>query len=742
VRGRRTFTGWTLAALLTTGAAAATQVKIFETQSQAGFLAGKLRGVSLDALGQMRLAPRATRLTSIGEPFLFAAAAAPKGWVVGTGNSGKVLAVDQHGNVKELLTTAEPEVFAVWVDADGTVFAGSSPHGKVYRVGVDGKTSVFFDPGQTYIWAITRVADGSLLVATGTEGKLFRVDAKGKGQMIYKSEDTHLRSLLAEKNGGVLIGTAGEGLLLRLGPDGKICTLFEAEEPEVVALTAAPDGSVYAAVDASEASLVDLAKDNAAGVNVPGGAGGQRTQGRGAQAAAQETAAEAAPAYGGRRPGAAGPRSELLRITPQGTIDSIWSFPTETVYALLWENDRLWIATGLEGKLYAWSGARIEVEKDVEERQIVALLPGKPGPVFATTNAAAFYRVTAGTESRGVYTSAALDAVQVASFGSFRWRGEVPEGAGVSFSFRTGFSAQPDSTWSDWVSPTAREEGHEIPLQSLPHGRYVQWRGELRVGERAATPIIYGIELSYRQGNLRPKISAFSALEPGQILVPANFNPGNQVYEPAHPTRDGIFTTLEPAATEEAGGRFKPLWKKGYQTLRWTATDPNEDPLVYDLYFRPSVPGMPESPWLKMTTGVEEDHYTFDALALPDGVYRFRLVASDRQANPADTALNAERISDPVVIDHTPPVLLGVERNGDQIKARVRDALSPIREAVYSIDGAEWKAARAEDGLLDAQNETLLIDLPKAEDKAPHLVLLRLTDAAFNVISIDLSAHP
>jgi hypothetical protein len=753
---------------------AATQVKIFETQSQAGFLAGKLSGVSVDALGRMTLAPRAVRLASISEPFLLSAAVTPHGWVVGTGNAGKVLAVSSKGEVRELLATPEPEVFAVLGDADGTVWAGSSPHGKVYRITPDGKSSVFFDPGETYIWALARDADGQLLVATGTQGKLFRVDARGHGELRFKSEDTHLRSLLPLPGGDLLIGTAGEGLILKLARDGKVSTLFDAEEPEVVAFTAGPDGTCYAAVDASEASLVDLAKEpaGAAGpggqglaLNAPGGSGPRSPQGRAATATAQEAAGEVV-AAGSRKPGASGPRSELLRISPQGTVESLWSFASETIYGLLWQDGRLWVATGLEGKLYSWANANLQLQKDVEERQIVALLPGQPGPAFATTNAAAFYRIAAGAEKSGTYTSAALDAGQVARFGTFRWRGEAPAAGGLSFAFRSGFSAQPDRTWSAWTSPAApvaaaaadngEGEGepaasaggagalvsaHELPLAELPRGRFVQWRAELKAGAGAASPVIYGVELSYRQENLRPRIAAFQALEPGQILVPLNFNPGNQVYEPAHPARDGIFNSLEPAMPDESG-RLKTLWKKGYQTLRWTASDPNEEPLVYDLFFRPAAAGRESPVWLKMATGVEEDHYSFDAMALPDGVYRFRLVASDRPANDAATALAAERVSDPVVIDHTPPALVSVVRDGRRLKVTLHDDASPIREAVYSINGAEWKPARPVDGLLDGQTETVVIELP--EPPAPParpLVLLRVTDAAYNVISYDLSAH-
>ena len=176
----------------------------------------------------------------------------------------------------------------------------------------------------------------------------------------------------------------------------------------------------------------------------------------------------------------------------------------------------------------------------------------------------------------------------------------------------------------------------------------------------------------------------------------------------------------------------------GPRQCRWSAADPNEDPLIYDLYVR-SAAAPDEAAWLKMATDVEDDHYGFDATVLPDGLYRFRLVASDRLANDPDSALSAERISDPVVIDHTPPALVSVHREGKLLRVTVRDALSPIREAVYSIDAASWKPARAADGLLDGLTATVLVD--DAEPKAGQLLLLRVTDAAYNVITFDLSRN-
>jgi len=168
-----------------------TQVKIFQARNQAAFLAGTLDGVSVDALGRMQLAPKVDRVASVAEPFLLSAAVHPDGWVVGTGNTGKVLKVDRKGSVSELFAAPEPEVFAVWADPDGTVYAGTSPKGKVYRIPAgkkggkpDWKPDVFFDPGETYIWALARAADGALLVGTGTQGKLFKVDSRGKGSVL------------------------------------------------------------------------------------------------------------------------------------------------------------------------------------------------------------------------------------------------------------------------------------------------------------------------------------------------------------------------------------------------------------------------------------------------------------------------------------------------------------------------------------------------------------------------------
>lgn len=717
------------------GAADAAPVRIFLTQTAAGFLQGTLDDVSIDAHGVLTLAARAERVASLGEPFAFALAPLADGWAVGTGNDGRVLAVGRDGAVTTLFDAPEPVVFALWADADGTLFVGTSPNGKVYRIAPGGTRAaeVFYDPDETYIWALTRASDGALWVATGTEGRLHRVDAAGRGAVAFDSEETHLRSLLALAGGDVLVGTAPSGLVLRWSSrHGAARTLYDSALSEVVAFAPAPDGGAWAAALASESSLVDAAPRP----REPEGEPDADAQAGGEPAAMVVVLgeAESGAVAVSRPPSATGPRSELVRVAAHGRVEPVWSSHDETVFALLSEEARVWAATGLEGKLYAFDGDRVRVEKDLEERQVVGLAPG---PTLLTANAVALWRFLPGTERRGSYTSAALDAGQAARFGVFRWRGEPRQGdggggaPGVRVAFRSGFSAEPDRTWSAWTTPAA---GPEIPLDGVPPGRFLQYRLELD-GTASASPRVAATEVSYRQENLRPRIERFFAMDPGQVLVPAGFNPAEQVFEPASPNREGIFTTLEPAAARDERG--KTLWKRGWRTLRWKAADSNGDALLASLAVRPEIAGRTEA-WLEMARELDEDSYGFDASVLPDGVYRFRLTVSDAPGNDSGDALVAEELSEPVTVDHTPPALRAARAEGRGARLTVYDAGSPLREAMLSIDGGEWQPLGAADGLVDGRTEELLVaEIPQTA----RLALVRLSDAAFNDRTFDLLAE-
>jgi hypothetical protein len=682
------------------------EVRFLSQASAEDFVAGTPDGTTIDTLGSLRLGRQVERIAGIEEPFVLCAAPHVDGWVVGTGNSGRVLLVGRDGTVRTLLEAAEPEVFAVHVDPDGTIFAGTSPGGKVYRILPEGESDVFFESEERYIWALDRASDGALLVATGTEGRLWAVDEAGTGTLLLDSEETHLRALANGEDGSVLLGTSGQGLILRLDPSGGVRTLYDAQQPEVVAFARGEGGAIWAALVASEATLAPQVEEAAGGEDGDEGSAAVTVE-------------------GGNGTTKQGPRSEVVRVAADGTVQSVWRFAEETVYDLaVAASGTLWVATGLEGQLFSWRDGAMLVEQDVDERQIVALVPGEVGVAFATTNAGALYRTLEAPRSSGIFVSAPLDAGAGSRFGLLRWIGEAPEGTSVGFRARSGMSATPDRTWGEWQ---AIDRGREASLAALPLGRYLQWEAELGAAD-GVSPLIAGVEISYRQSNLPPRIESFQVLDPGQVLVSATFNPSDQVYEPAHPNRQGIFNSLE-ASGERDAGRLKTLWRHGYRTLRWTAEDPNADDLRAALAFRPEG----RETWLPMEEELTDPYYSFDATVLADGVYRFRLSIDDGADNPGE-AVTVERVSPPVVVDHSPPAVVTTHTRENILEVTVEDALGPLREASVSWDGAEWEPAVPADGLLDGRREILRLPLRPA-----GLLLLRLMDASFNVRTVDLS---
>ncbi|MEM7482998.1 MAG: hypothetical protein AAF481_17620 [Acidobacteriota bacterium] len=729
-----------LSALWTAATLSAAEVQFFQTDTRASFLTGTLDGVSVDTAGRLSLGMDLERTVALEEPFAFAAVAHPQGGVVvGTGNSGRVLHVSEAGEVRTLFETEEPQVFALWVDPDGTVYAGSSPGGKVYRWREGSEARVFFDSGEVYVWALERRGE-DLLVATGTTGKLFQVDPEGVATTLHDLGSGHIRTLSVRSDGSVLIGTAGEGLVQHLRGSGSkvlVRTLYDADEPEIVALEESPDGTIYAAALASESSLVDLSSGNGSSSSDDD----DEDQAEGGSVKVVEGSSA-----GSRRSGYQGPRTRLLDIAPSGAVETRWETDNETVFDLAWRSGRLWAATGLEGQVFSFDGDERVLEATVEDRQIVALVEAEEGagPTFVTSNAAAVYRPTGRERAVGTYQSVVLDAGQLARFGTLRWRGELPPGAELQWSVRSGLSATPDATWSTWQKGVSRQVDRptggvalaEVALAEIaPPGRRLQWRVRLAAGRGAAgrgAPVVSAVEVSYRQVNVAPKITAFQALDPGEVLVRSNFNPSNQIYEPASPNRDGIFTTVgEDDGKTDA--RLKTLWKKGYRSLRWTAEDGNGDELRYRLSVRPEE-ATAADPWMVVEEDLEATHYSFDATALPDGIYRFRLEADDREGNEGGEPASETQVTGPVLIDHTVPELAATFWRGTTATVELVDRWNPLRQLEVSVDGEAWRAVQPTDGLLDGRRESVEVEVPSEA----RLVLLRAMDAAFNVKTFDL----
>jgi hypothetical protein len=162
--------------------------------------------------------------------------------------------------------------------------------------------------------------------------------------------------------------------------------------------------------------------------------------------------------------------------------------------------------------------------------------------------------------------------------------------------------------------------------------------------------------------------------------------------------------------------------------ISWSASDPNGDELVATLEFR----GEGEQVWKTLRVDVTASKVTIDSDALADGRYLFRVRINDGRANPPDTAEEAQKVSSPTLVDHTPPAVTVLEVRGSEgVRFEARDAASALAGAEYSIDAGPWTPVWAEDGVADSQAETFFVKLAKPAEKET-LIAIRVRDRAGN----------
>ena len=700
--------------------AASTRIWVVDTASD--FSLGEARGISVTANGTLVLAGDWKRVEGVDEAFLFAAVRDKDGsLVLGTGDSGRILRVTPAGKVETLATLAEKEVTAVAMGPDGAVYAGAGPGGKVYRL-AGGKSSLYYEPKAKYVWALAFVGD-TLWVGTGLPGEIHRVTAAGKGERVHATNDAHVRVLRGDTKGRLWAGTSGSGLVLRLEASGRVATVYDSAKTEITSIVPGPDGRVWVAASSAET----------------GGSGGEPISlptsmpvisGKRAEGAPGEEPREkpevSVSVSSARAVSAAGTSSghyssEVVVLQDNEAARTVWTSGDEMIFALQAapEGEAVLAATGPRGRLYRIALEVSSLERTMDEKQLTVLADGAMG-----TNApAALYRKQEGLR-QGEYVSAVKDTARTSRFGAFRWEGETPAGAKVEFSFRSGESAAPDTTWSPWSASAAPGVGARV---DAPPGRYLQWKVRMS-GDGKIAPRVRRVEAAYRNRNTAPVVDSFAALAPNEVFARSTSG-GQNVFETTSPDEKGIFTSLE----EPKADAPRRLLRKGYRTLTWKASDADGDPLAYDLEVR----GAASDRWMTLRKGLKETFYSFDTTALPDGEYVFRVTASDAETNP-DEKKSASRESGPVRVDNTPPVIRKLSFAPGVFEFEASDAMSPILEAEYSIDAKEWVRLEPKDGLGDSPNETYVIRIdPKQRGS---FLLVRVTDASRNVASASFTA--
>jgi len=521
--------------------------------------------------------------------------------------------------------------------------------------------------------------------------------------VLFAPDQEHLRSIAYDERLGLLVGGGERGILYRapLEDETAFRALFDSGHPEITAVLALGDHAYVAGVT-------------------------------GAQALAAEEGNEQ---QGSSKP-AKGPevRSQLTRVSMDGTAEVLAGSNDEAIFDVAVDDKGLVVvATGASGRedprgrLYTIEPATrtIAMIYQSPSRRITHLVPLPNGALGAIASGGGrIVHLSGGLAKEGEFFTLPFDAVINSQYGLLQIFADQPKGTKVRAAVRTGQTAKPDESWTDW-SPEISAPGDE--RVRVDNGRHMQIRLTLE-GDTKVTPKVTRVRLAYLRQNLRPFVREVVALNKGLALAP--------VLQEVSKTKN--INLDEKASNDQRQKQDKKQPQQARQseetgalTVKWVAEDPNEDELRYDLMMRG--PGHPT--WHTLEDDLEEPFFTLDSSQLPDGHYQFKVRATDAPSNPAGLEQSDTRESQAILIDNTPPRLdpLTVEVKNGRVTVRtvVVDAVGPLTSAVYSVDGGDFEMVAPDDGLLDGPGESLTIRLGAVPPGA-HTITVKVTDEGEN----------
>lgn len=691
--------------------------QVWTQTEQVDFAKGFFDRTTATSEGDVRLSLTLSRAVDTGKPFVWALTPARDGTLlVGTGHEGDILKLSPDGKLSSLCRLPELEVHWLVADADGWL-AGTSPRGRIYRVTADGKFRQIAQLEQNYpVCAVRRSSDSVLVGAGGNAGVVYEWHG-GQMRALLQTGQNHVTALAVTADGTVYVGTGDNAMLWRILPDNSSQAVRDFGEGAVSALTVWQDGSVLVALQ-SRPQVLRLYADGRTKTVI------ERTE---------NPVLAFIPAPDGSV--FAVGSSIVYQIFPDNRVNLVENRLDVDFAVGVWWQNALWLGTANGGEIYT------------------AKLDG----------------------GEGTYTSPVHDAKVRAQWGALYWIAETPEGTSVEISTRSGNVPEPDASWSAWSSPLT-SSGEVV---TSPPARYVQYRAILRTQNPQVSPRLQSVSLYYRTQNQPPRVTLKSP-KGGSVLSgeqsiewqaedPDKDTLSYRVYYRAEGERE--WREIQAPGKGTAAFPPRPSEKKPAQQEATKETVPTVEEMMAEL--RQQVDGdptIPEEVKAQILASAERElpqvrmamqeqaraearaqrapepppsapppgatSRKWDTKSLKDGVYRLRVVASDRPSNATD-ALSAEAVSEPVIVCNSKPVIVVPSRDGLQVEADgvvqvsgfILQKLVPVTVVQVRIDEGEWLAAEAGDGVFDSSLETFRFrseKLPKGE----HQVTVKAFNAA------------
>jgi hypothetical protein len=195
---------------------------------------------------------------------------------------------------------------------------------------------------------------------------------------------------------------------------------------------------------------------------------------------------------------------------------------------------------------------------------------------------------------------------------------------------------------------------------------------------------------------------------------------------------------LAPKVDSVTVARVATAGKTGTFKISYSTKDDNSDKMIYTIDMRK----LDRTSWIELKEKLEAASYEWNGKTVEDGRYEIRVTASDERSNTTATKLTGSRISDPVVVDNTGPVVKNItssalKNNGNYriFEIKVQDELSAIGKLEYTIDSNDdWIGTVPNDLVYDTLDENFTIKIDTEEDlpKGDHILTIKVSDALGN----------
>jgi len=631
-------------------------------------------------------------------------------------DSGKAEAGDVEA--EDYLTNEH--IFAMATDVSGRLLAGISGKGcRLCRLEGEKMETIFEPDDAKYIFALALDDGGNIYLGTGPEGKIYKLNSLGKKpQLIYDSRDKNILSLTIAVDGYIYAGSDTRGLVYKIHPrTKKVTVLYDSDQPEITALlpTGNSESSTNLYAAATSAKIVKTQAQFAASTFSGTSPGRPEVEAKSAESAESagenkgdrkleianaKVASSAKPAAGPppvRKGTKSTQASHIYKITQDGFVTDV--FGEAAVFFCLAEKDgKLLVGTGNNASLFSVDPAREQravIYEDEQAAQITAIALAGEAVYLGTANPAKLITLGSGFASEGTYTSDLIDAGQPATWGKLQLEASVPQGCKVLLSARSGnVKDVNDPTFSEWSEPA--EITAPVQLQ-CPLGRFCQYKLILQSQYGTDSPLIREIAVACTVPNLAPRIESVAV------------------------------------------SRIKSAGKQGVFKISYVTKDDNGDKLVYKIDFRK--PG--RTNWIELKDELEAASFEWDGKTVEDGRYEVRVTASDERSNTTLAKLTGSRVSEPVVVDNTGPVVKNMKitsslKDNGQYRVlgiEITDELSAISKLEYTIDSnARWISTVPDDLVYDTTDEnfTVRIDAEENLPKGDHVITVRVSDAVGN----------